>query len=103
MICSDEFQTPPSSPGVEKEIEQFGLISSESKSVPVQSASLRGALHSLAAIRHLQLPHERYMLHLTDLQISVGQVEESEGHWSPTQTHCQHLIDSFTLSMKIQR
>ena len=97
----DEFQTPPSLPTVE-EAEECGA---DISSLVSQSASLQGALHSLSALQRLQLPHEKYLLCRTDLQVSVGKVEESEGNWSPptSTTHNQHLINSFSLSVKMRR
>ena len=89
------------------------------KSTPVEAESLQSALHSASALKQLQLPHERYLLRLSDLQVLVGRREEvgrcgllvggpeggvgSTGMPGMGETPELHLLDKFTLSVKIQR
>ena len=72
----------------------------EGESVSMEPQVLQAALHSITTIKHLQLPYERYLLNLTDLQILIGKFG-GEGQCSECPS--QHLMESFTLSMKIQR
>lgn len=98
--CPDEFLTPPSSPpSVEEEEEE----STDSQATPIQPEALQAALHSLSALKQLQLPHERYLLCLSHLQVLVGR---REGAWrtaSLSESSKLHLLDKFTVSVKIQR
>ncbi len=114
---ADEFQTPPSSPPSEEEAEGTdGPVGA--KSTPVEAESLQSALHSALALKQLQLPHERYLLRLSDLQVLVGKKEEvgrsgllvgaaggpeGEGGGGAPGKPELHLLDKFTLSVKIQR
>ena len=97
---TDEFLTPPSSPPSEMELES---TDGEAKPSAVEPEMLHAALHSISALKQLQLPHENYLLKLSDLQILVGKAEE---HWRESvsnEKNTFHLLDKFTLSVKVQR
>lgn len=80
-----------------------GSRDEDTKNISIEPEILQAALHSIAALKRLELPHECYLLHLTDLQILVGKVVGG-GTWSDaTAAQHQHLMESFTLSVKIQR
>ena len=67
------------------------------KTTPIEPEALQAALHSVSALKQLQLPHEHY------LQILVG---KREGGWREaalSESSQLHLLDKFTLSVKIQR
>ena len=73
-------------------------------SQPAPPHQLQTALHSIANLhRLLSNPFERYLLSLSDLQILVGKAEEN---WKKTTRSGQsslHVLDRFTVSVKIQR
>ena len=98
----EEFQTPFSSPPSPQDEESLEI--NETKSKPIDPESLQTALHSVNTLMQLRLPHEHYLLCLSDLQISVGKAGE---HWSNSSwsggSNELHLLDKFTLSIKIQR
>jgi hypothetical protein len=73
------------------------------KTTPIPPESLQAALHSISALKQLQLPHERYLLHLSALQILVGRREEGWRTAALRESSQMHLLDKFTLSVKIQR
>jgi vacuolar protein sorting-associated protein 13D len=105
LIFADElFQTPPSSPPSEVEQEDTtdgGVPLSE----PVPPHQLHSSLHSLASLqrRLSNSPFERYLLSLSDLQILVGKAEENWKEVTRSGQSSLHLLDRFTLSVRIQR
>ena len=98
LFSLDEFQTPPSSPPNES-VDGAGMTKAESSKLD----ALHSALHSLSALKQLELPHERYLLRLSDLQILVGKVKVQEKGIEQTGRNALHLLEKFTLSVKIQR
>lgn len=102
FLPSDEFQTPPSSPPSEEETE---AIDGDVKAMPIEPEILQAALHSVSALKQLKLPHERYLLRLSDLQILVGRRdwEWKKDSLYELESSSLHLLDKFTLSVKIQR
>ena len=73
-------------------------------SQPASPAQLQSALHSIANQRQLlNDPFERYLLSLSDLQILVGKAEEDWKVVTRSGQSSLHLLDRFTLSVRIQR
>ena len=101
-LSLDEFQTPPSSPPPNEHYIE-SVDGQGTKVEPIKLDALHAALHSLSALKQLELPHERYLLRLSDLQILVGKVKEEERSIEETVENALHLLEKFTLSVKIQR
>ena len=93
------FQTPLSSPPSEEE-----QIDGVPLSQPAPPQQLQSALHSLASHQKLlDDPFERYLLCLSDLQILVGKAEDDWKEVTRSGQSSLHLLDRFTLSVRIQR
>eukprot|EP00731_Ephydatia_muelleri_P014885 Em0008g605a len=112
----DTFMTPPSSPPPEDylavgavegagSMEWAGLV--ESFSTDAVDGVSSPLFRSSVAMERGRTPamdsYERYQLWLSDLQVLVGKVGENWGEvLTSGHTHL-HVLDKFTLSMKIQR
>ena len=106
-FADELFQTPPSSPPSEVELEEEENMTDGGVplSQPVPPHQLHTSLHSLAS-PHRRLsndPFERYLLSLSDLQILVGKAEENWKEVTRSGQSLLHLLDRFTLSVRIQR
>ena len=105
FILTDElFATPLSSPPSEEEREEV-IDGCPPLSSPAPPRLLQASLHSLArAQRRLSNdPFERYLLSLSDLQILVGKAEEDWKQVTRSGQSSLHLLDRFTLSVRVQR
>ena len=65
---------------------------------------LQSAIHSLSTLLRLRNdPFERYSLSLSDFQILVGKVNENWREVTRSGQSSLHLLDKFTLSVRIQK
>ena len=95
---SDEFATPPSSPPNE------GDMPGTSLSKGLESQELQNALRMVSTLlKHTDDPFDRYFLQLSDLQILVGKADEKWREAVKSGQSPLHLLDKFTLSVRIQR
>ena len=99
---ADEFVTPLSSPPSEVEDDQPDASNVTQLSQPVSHQKLSNALQ--ASVLELQTdPYDRYLLSLSDLQVLVGKVDEDWRQAVKNGRSQLHLLDKFTLSVRIQR
>jgi len=96
---SDEFTTPPSSPPNEGD-----MPDGTSLSKGLESQELQNALRTVSTLlKHRDDPFDRYLLQLSDLQILVGKADEKWREAVKSGQSPLHLLDKFTLSVRIQR
>ncbi len=99
---SDEFVTPLSSPPSETAEDSPDGGTEPELSRPVPPEQLSDALR--ASVMELQNdPYDRYVLSLSDLQVLVGKVDENWREAVRSGRSRLHLLDKFTLSVRIQR
>ena len=93
----DEFITPPSSLPSEEERDSPDAAP---LSQPVPPLELSGALQAASGAKGT---HDRFLLFLSDMQVLIGQADEGWREAIHGGRSRLHLLDKFTLSVRLKR